>query len=300
MFEVESNFYNGFASSNEQKAAFPFGLPKALFLSKQLIIMERVGGIDTFSCVEGCPESQILNVVTKLAQMHGRFWKADTSSLAPCAGIGSELAGDAKQQQFPGCWRAYLDDVPLDEVDRERVARLCEKLSEDPARLTRIHDAVANGPTTLIHGDFHTGNVLFARHEQASEGSNDLSQLWLVDWATCGKGNPLRDLAFFFIVGVRSEHRAAVEAASLRTYADTIKQERVDHLSLADWTRHYKACVLNQFVILVVYDHLSKHLASNAKSEKLRQELHAHFREVNARACLAVLEHFDVAAIEQL
>ncbi|TMW60690.1 hypothetical protein Poli38472_000732 [Pythium oligandrum] len=292
MFTVESNFYRRIAAGAPGTSDLPFGVPKALFLSNVLIILERVAPVSTYACVAGCPEDQIERVVTKLAQFHGRFWGADCSDLASSAGIGSELSGEAKKEQFPGCWQSFLDDVPLDKEDRSRVAAVCEILSSQPDVLERIHNAVATGPSTLIHGDFHTANLLFGT-------AKDAELTWLVDWATCGKGNPMRDLVFFFIVGVYSKHRRTHEAASLEQYAKIIAQEGVTELTLDEWKRHYRQCVLNQFLILVVYDNLSKHLATNAKSEKLRQELHAHFREVNVRACLAVLDQFDEQELSQ-
>ncbi|GLD91746.1 hypothetical protein PINS_up000279 [Pythium insidiosum] len=302
MFVIESNFYQQLADTSKNTTAIsqPFGVPRALFLSKVLIILERVSPVETFSCVDGCPKHRIREVVERLAQFHGRNWATDTSRLASPAGIGSELSGGAKRDQFPGAWRSFLDDVALPSDVIDTIASICERLASQPQQLEWIHDAVVNGPSTLIHGDFHTANLLFP--PSTAETPTDQS-LWLVDWATCGKGNPMRDLAFFFIVGVRSEDRDETEQLSLEKYAATMKQEGVTQFSLSDWQRHYRLCVLNQFVILVVYDNLSKHLASNAKSEKLRQELHAHFRQVNLRACLAVLEHFhedDLARLAAL
>jgi len=242
--------------------------------------------VQTFTCVDGCPGEKVPRMVHKLAQMHARFWDTDGEGLASPAGIGSELSSDAKKTQFPDCWTSFVADVPLSAVDRARISAFCRRLAAEPERLARVHELVADGPATLIHGDFHVANTLFP-----ADGSGD--QVWLLDWATCGRGNPMRDLAFFFIVSVTPEERRAQEAAALGTYHHTMETEGRVQVSLQDWTRLYRVCLLNQFLILVVYDNLSKHLASSAKTEKLRAELHAHFREVNVRACLAVLDNFE-------
>lgn len=283
MFAVESAFYERVLPASSK---FPFATPEPVFLSKVLIVLERVERVETFACVDGCPADKVPRMVHKLAQMHARFWDTDGEGLAAPAGIGSELSADAKQTQFPDCWASFLADVPLATADRASVAALCRRLSAEPERLARVHQLVADGPATLIHGDFHVANTLFA-----ADGASD--QVWLLDWATCGRGNPMRDLAFFFIVSVTPEERRAQEAAALESYFHTMTTEGRVQLSMADWTRLYRVCLLNQFLILVVYDNLSKHLASSAKTEKLRMELHAHFREVNVRACLAVLENFE-------
>lgn len=301
MFLVESKFYASFgagdsssSSAVDSAASLPFEVPKPIFTSNVLIVLERVPSVETHTCLQGCPASRISVLVAKLAQFHTRLWSHDCSGLSVPAGIGSNLSGEAKKEKFPDLWAAYLDDIPLESDDRSRLTELCEHLSANTELLQRTHELVDSGPQTLIHGDYHVANILFP-----SGASADDERVWLLDWATCGKGNPMRDLAFFFIVSVTEHDRREQEQHSLELYHSTVQTERLAGngadaaaaLSLADWTREYKVCVLNQFLILVVYDHLSKHLAANAKTEKLRHELDAHFRAVNLRACLSVLDN---------
>lgn len=284
MFEVESNFYTKFSRAEQKDIAFPFEMPAAVFTSSVLIILERVPSITTYSCVEGCPPSEISRLVERLARMHAQYWDYNGTDLAQLAGIGSNLTGDEKRLQFPGCWSSYLDDIPLEESDKQQLQAFCERLSAKPEQLKQIHDAVTEGPSALIHGDFHVANMLFP-----SDPSSD--SMWLLDWATCGRGNPMRDLAFFFIVSVTSQDRRQQERACLQIYNDTMEAHGQHALTLDDWTQQYRMCVLNQFLILAVYDSLSKSLANNANNDKLRQELHAHFQEVNYRACICVLDN---------
>ncbi|OWZ24857.1 Phosphotransferase [Phytophthora megakarya] len=302
MFAVESKFYNEFttkagdaAMKNSAAAVgFPFAIPSAIFTSNVLIVLKFVDEVKTFTCVEGSPPLYIPKLITKLAQMHARFWNHDCDGLATPAGIGSQLTGDEKSLQFPVCWRAYLEDVLLKSSEKNQLTALCQRLCQKPELLKVVHDLVDNGPTSLIHGDFHIANMLLP--------TDDIDEVtWLLDWATCGKGNPLRDLAFFFIVSVQASHRRAHEATCLEVYhkALTTEVESVC-IPLDELRQQYKACVLNQFLILVVYDKLSKSLAASAKTEKLRVELDAHFREVNYRACLSVLDNFSEKDLELL
>ncbi|EGZ28195.1 hypothetical protein PHYSODRAFT_309106 [Phytophthora sojae] len=302
MFAVESKFYNEFTTKAGDAATrnsaavvgFPFAIPTAIFTSNVLIVLECIEAVKTFTCVDGSPPHHIPMLVTKLAQMHARFWSHDCDDLSSPAGIGSQLSGEEKRLQFPGRWETFLDDVSLELYEKDQLTELCQRLSEKPDQLKAVHDLVDSGPTTLIHGDFHIANMLLP-----TDPADDVT--WLLDWATCGKGNPLRDLAFFFIVSVQASHRRVQEAQCLEVYhkALTAEEEAV-RLSLDKLHRQYKACVLNQFVILVVYDSLSKSLAANAKTEKLRVELDAHFREVNCRACLSVLDNIGEKDIELL
>ncbi|TYZ58126.1 hypothetical protein PybrP1_011680 [[Pythium] brassicae (nom. inval.)] len=308
MFLVESKFYASFGGAGA--TSVPFELPVPVFTSNVLIVLERVPSVETHTCLQGCPASRIAALVAKLAQFHARLWRHDCDGLSEPAGIGSNLSGEAKKEQFPGLWTAYLDDIPLERGDRSRLAALCEHLSANADLLQRTHELVDSGPQTLIHGDYHVANILFPSSSRNGGGSAVAAdeRVWLLDWATCGKGNPMRDLAFFFIVSVTERDRREHEQRSLELYCSTVRSElaagtpAAADLSLADWTRWYKVCVLNQFLILVVYDHLSKHLAANAKTEKLRAELDAHFRAVNLRACLSVIDNLgdNVADLEAL
>lgn len=297
MFLVESTFYASFGHGSV--TSVPFELARPVFTSNVLIVLERVPSIETHTCLQGCPESRIATLVTKLAQFHARLWSHDCDGLAVPAGIGSNLSGEAKKERFPSLWAAYVGAIPLEQDDRARLTTLCAYLCAHPELLQRTHELVDSGPQTLIHGDYHVANVLFPRTSASTD-----ERVWLLDWATCGKGNPMRDLAFFFIVSVTERDRRAHEQRSLALYYSTVSRESASAaaLSLADWTQQYKVCVLNQFLILVVYDHLSKQLAANAKTEKLRRELDAHFRSVNLRACLSVLDNLSggVADLETM
>ncbi|KAG7393580.1 hypothetical protein PHYPSEUDO_007417 [Phytophthora pseudosyringae] len=303
MFSVESKFYNEFTTKAGDAAmknsaavvGFPFAIPTAIFTSNVLIVLECVESVKTFTCVNGSPPHHIPMLVTKLAQMHARFWDHDCDGLATPAGIGSQLTGEEKLLQFPGCWEEYLDDVSLESSEKAKLAALCQHMSQKPEQLKVIHNMVDNGPSSLIHGDFHIANMLLPADDTEEEVT------WLLDWATCGKGNPLRDLAFFFIVSVQASHRRTQEAGCLEMYRKALTAEvEAVCLPLDELHRMYKVCVLNQFLILVVFDNLSKSLAANAKTEKLREELDVHFREVNRRACLSVLDNFSEKDLQLL
>uniref|UniRef100_M4BJS2 CHK kinase-like domain-containing protein n=1 Tax=Hyaloperonospora arabidopsidis (strain Emoy2) TaxID=559515 RepID=M4BJS2_HYAAE len=302
MFIVESNFYTEFMkkacdTADDHSAAiaeFPFAIPTAIYTSNVLIVMECVESVKTFTCVEGCPPQYIPMLVTKLAQMHTRFWGHDCDGLATPAGIGSQLTGEEKRLRFPGCWKEFVDDISLESSEKAQLISLCHRLSEKTDVLEALHNAVDYGPSSLIHGDYHIANMLVP-----ATGSDEVT--WLLDWATCGKGNPLRDLAFFFIVSVRADHRREQEDECLKVYHKALQTEAgAERLSLEELLRYYKMCVLNQFLILVVFDRLSKSLAAKATTQKLRMDLDSHFREVNRRACLSVLDNCKEKELERL
>jgi hypothetical protein len=59
----------------------------------------------------------------------------------------------------------------------------------------------------------------------------------------------------------------------------------------------YPACLLNQFLILVVYDRMTRGIARQAKRP---QVLTTHVNVVNARACHALVDSFGQDLVPRL
>jgi len=268
MFEVESKFYNTLG-----KDELPFKIPRAIYTSSTLIIMERVSACRNFAAIAGCPASLLLQVCTLMARLHSCLWSIDCIGLASPAGIGSSLDGSSKERIFPKTWQEFLRGLSLAPGLLDRASEICKRLSG--TRLCELHDAIhVTAPRTLIHGDFHVANLLFAE------------DVWLVDWGSCGEGCPLIDLAFFVIVSVAPDDRCVWEADMLSAYHSALGRPE---LPLPQCRKLYRQCIVNQFVVLVCYDTMSQQLASMSS---FPEELLRHLAEVNLRACHALVDAF--------
>ena len=181
MFRVESNFYTEI--SVELKNSFK--IPKCIYASATFLLLACITS-ETFSVMQACPIEKIQPILINLAKMHSQFWKfGKVDKLASPAGIRSTLDGLTKETQFPTHLAAFLQDLP----QKELLQRICKQ--DIVSNIRSTHDLLheSSNVWTMIHGDFHIGNILIQN-----------SSFWLVDWATCGKGNPLRDVVFFLIV----------------------------------------------------------------------------------------------------
>ncbi|ETW05440.1 hypothetical protein H310_03205 [Aphanomyces invadans] len=281
MFEVEKAFYT--ATKHD---AIPFLLPPFLHASTDIVVLDKVDNIERFSCLDGCPAILVVPILRKLGAMHAAHWGQSFPQLAAVPGIGASLTGEAKQTQFPslfGPFLAQLDDPEL----ANAMEPICTCLSLGQTTLSRIHTAVESWPhKTLLHGDFHVANMLF-------DCKSD--DIWLLDWATAGASNPLRDVAFFFIVGVAASVRRDVETAAVNEYA-RIVTEAVPNLTPDDVWEMYRLCLVNQFLILVVYNQLTMSLADQGSSVVKQVKLRQGFLETNRRACWAVLSAWPFIA----
>jgi hypothetical protein len=91
-----------------------------------------------------------------------------------------------------------------DELDPSEIVTLEKLLAGLSVRLDEV--ASCGIPDTLVHGDFHPGNV------RGPDG-----RLVLLDWGDCGVGHPLLDQAAF-VSGLREDDARAVRAEWARLW----------------------------------------------------------------------------------
>ncbi|OQR97036.1 hypothetical protein THRCLA_07108 [Thraustotheca clavata] len=275
MFAVEAAFY-----LQTDHSRIPFMLPNLSSASSNAIVLEKVENVTMYKCIDGCPPERIPTIIQKLALLHALHWGKAYPELAAIPGIGANLSAANKQAHFANLFQPFLVDLTLSTQVKNEIINMCQYLSQGQ-RPTLIHEAVEKYHKTLIHGDFHVANMLF--------GKND--QIYLVDWATCGASNPLRDLAFFFTISVSAEVRHQVEANILRSYATTLVSH-LPSLSIESIETMYYLCQLNQFLILVGYNQLTMSLATLGSSPAKQEALRNGFLKTNERSCLAALNAY--------
>ena len=231
MFSTEGAFYS--LANDALRRLMPFRLPKAIHMSPSCIGLERVVG-RTIKLVDGCQDLHDAEMCIKLlATMHAKSWVGTCSSdcddgtskyadLDPTPGVGQALDGLTKERRFASHCERYLDlyansdseeNVIADEDAQGRLRSLCKQLRQH--RLREVHDRVATYRPCLIHGDFHVANLIFAPNDETLPPA-------LIDWATCGRGNPLFDLVFFLVVSTpRGGEDAEYTTSLLKLYYRT-------------------------------------------------------------------------------
>jgi len=307
MFTTEGSFYS--PRNAALRSSIPFGIPAAIHTSPCCIALQRIDGVVATKLVSGCKNKQDAeNCVKLLATMHGRCWiskdapdqakKAAYADLDHTPGVGLAMDGLTKERLFTFRWEEYLhlyasteseENVITDEDEQAQLRSLCEALSK--CRIREIHCRVTAFQPTCIHGDFHVGNLLFTNNVQAQVQSPP----YLIDWATCGRGNPLFDLCFFLLVS--TPHGGEDEDYTtrlLQLYYTTLVSDGGCLASEAFPTFHgtfldmYHDCVLNEFLILVVYDRLARQFVEAADTPLKKEERGRHFQQV-ARRCMKAL-----------
>lgn len=269
MLLVETTFYTRIAPQFN----LPFRIPAFIHSSDSCLIIERIECDKNFKVTESCPKDFLQRILIQLAKMHALFWKhPECKELATVAGIGSALDGPTKEKKFPTAFETFVERL---EHQKQEIKTICQdRLCR--MSLAELHDQLHDKAQawTMIHGDFHMGNLLFRAQE-----------VFLIDWATCGKGNPLRDVVFFFIVSCDFWTQSVTENRQQVLYYLKLYHNALNLASFSwiECQEAYELCVLNQFAILVCYDDFCTQLASTSP------KLYDHFQRVNTRASRALL-----------
>jgi hypothetical protein len=111
-----------------------------------------------------------------------------------------------------------------------------ERLSDDFASIAEIyierndalHRAWQGGPTTVIHGDPHIGNLF-----------DDRGRAGFLDWGIINVGTPMRDVSYFLNMAMDIEDRRAHERDLLSHYLDARRARGGADIGFDDaWLAH--------------------------------------------------------------
>lgn len=279
MFRVEGCFYDNFADEFRTVNDLGLYVPQPLFSGEKCVVMEKIVDTTSYTLLESCPPERLELVFRGMARMHTHFWNFDYghANLSATAGIGAAMTGLEKEHAFCHCWKDFVCELNLSQ--QERLRPICESLAQ--RRLRDIHDCAYGFKPTLVHGDFHVGNLLFKE-----------DKIWLVDWATCGDGNPMADVVFFFLISTRLTMTALVETWLPFYYHElTTCTSKAADFSWETCLFMFRTCVLNQFLVLVCYDKIGKTLLEQEASGEYCAFYKQHFENVNRRCVDALLSN---------
>lgn len=202
MSEIEVRFY-----AERLADAAAVRVPAAYYcrVDEPLLLLEDLGKSGFVPQLEGCSKAQAIEAMRAIATLHARWWNAP---LPDALGwIRSPL--DSPAGRFCAHWLAsYQEDWPLalkpvPEVLRERYDEIGRRL--------------ASGPSTVVHGDFHSGNTSFS-----SDGA-----VTLIDFHRVERAAGMVDVARFLATSLHTETRRVIEPDLLRAYLQALEERGV-------------------------------------------------------------------------
>ncbi len=119
------------------------------------------------------------------------------------------------------------------------------RLAEDfGSRIAPQFAAVADGPRTVVHGDYRADNMLFG-----GEGNKDLA---VIDWQGFGIGCGMYDVAFFLGTSVTSDVRRLIERDALDEYHEIVSGLGAENYTREDSWQSYRQNMLSTLMPMVI------------------------------------------------
>jgi hypothetical protein len=185
------------------------------------LLLEDVGDRGFVRQIDGCSAEQAEQAIGEIARLHARWWNdvlpAELGWICPPA--------ESPVGRFAGRWiRSYAGEWPA--LLAGVAGRLGEGYEEIGARLAR-------SPRTIVHGDFHSGNIAFGP-----------AGVTLIDFQFVQHASGMVDVARFLATSLRTDVRRAIEADVLRTYRTALAAGGVRPADVDRCTDELRAALL--------------------------------------------------------
>jgi hypothetical protein len=197
------------------------------------LIIEDMFPARSGSQVQGCTVLQARDVLSILAEIHGRLWgDPRVPSMEP------ERFARVIEINMKQCWEPF----------KRRYGKMLGDEAAVFAWLWRNAETVAahrlSAPSTLFHGDVHAENLLFSNERMAGPV--------LIDWQLAARGLAANDVSFFLVKSLTVEKRRANEERLLRDYYALLPERARRAYGFDHFTLDYRACVTRSMVSAVM------------------------------------------------
>jgi hypothetical protein len=216
-YQTEARFFG------EVAPRLTIGLPRCFFAAADqdqgVVVMEdlRPSGARICTVQQPLSRAEAAAFLDDLAALHARWWNSD--ALADDGEFGwlmrhdplpDEAWGDFGRGQLqPETWAHYMN-LPR----ALAIPRICRDRETIHEALQQLRRFAASGPTCVIHGDAHLGNMYIS-----ADGSPGF-----LDWQTARRGHWAQDVTYFYISALDPLDRRAWEKDLIAGYLAALGQ----------------------------------------------------------------------------
>ena len=207
---------------------------------RSVLIIEDLGDMLAIPQSDGVGEARARLAVREIAALQGRFWEAeDAPELADIGPFLSTVQRRIMQTVYLLTLPRSMQRFP--DLFTPNSRRNAERFGTS---IDAHFAAVAEGPNTVVHGDYRGDNVLF--------GSEDLNEMAVIDWQGCGLGCGMYDVAFFLGTSVSIGDRRKLERDAVDEYHDVVSRLGAKSLTRDDCWRSYRQNMLGTLMPMVI------------------------------------------------
>lgn len=188
-------------------------------------------------------QDQCKEAITVLAKMHAYWWSHSRFG-EPNFELPSEEGVRKWIQQVEKLFPQFVDFLGdrLSEKRKKTYDLVFEKL---PGLVRKEWSRVSSPKRlTLIHGDAHYWNFLFARNKKEN-------QCVIIDWQGWGIGLGAEDLAYMIALFWYPERRQRMEQPLLKFYLEEMQKQHIDYGWDDFWTEYRISVIFNLLIPVV-------------------------------------------------
>ena len=167
------------------------------------------------------PSRVLNNIFEGIANLHGRYW--NSQSLRGKKYLrGNNWTEDSWNVGQNSSIDAYRRERAKTFFAQGKWSGLKRLLEASHAKISfeSYKDWAASRAFTLVHGDFHPGNMLILPADTADGKRSDIDRCCFLDWEMVGVGSGSQELGQFMISHPTSVFRREHEQAAVRAYYD--------------------------------------------------------------------------------
>jgi hypothetical protein len=176
-------------------------------------------------------DEDIMRLASAIARYHARWW--DHPLIATFEWVPGIMSGNAEAnvELLADAWDVWRErlGVALPSPFRDVVEAYV-------ASMSGIRAALEQRPRTVLHFDFHVGNVLLW------PGVHDMAPTFIDSCPVYGRG--IYDVAHFGLVSLSPERRRALEASMVEAYHGALREHGVTGYSRARCGDDYRLAIL--------------------------------------------------------
>ena len=215
-YEVEVGFYSSLAAELPVRTPHCYWAGFDPSQAAYGVVLEDVAPAHQGDQVGGCTIEEAAAALDELALLHAPRWGDAALETLPWLHVGGRDRGSG----LGGILGMFLPGF----LERYESRMTPEVVTLIPQFLEVMdhYGAGAEGPRTVLHGDFRNDNLMFG-----------LDRVVVLDWQTVSLGAALSDVSYFLGGSLLPDDRRAHEESLVRGYFDRIRSLGVD----MDWDR---------------------------------------------------------------
>lgn len=229
--------------------AAPLNMPRMYFGGAReesdiaVLLLEEIQGLSKagLGMVEewSVTRGEATLAVREVAKMHAKWWQdptlAEQNWLLPFKSERLINSYDA----YEVAW-SKMRDVLVPVLGPEQI-RICDGLNE---YLPTVLSELDKMPVTLLHGDFHAGNLMWDR-------IGTPETVWAVDWQVSGRGPIVLDVSMLLGMGVPTNELQSVREVYLPEYHAALLNAGIDQYEYGQFLNDYRYGLLNELQHIV-------------------------------------------------